>query len=236
VRAKTTFHDLVFPDPRRASDDGLVAIGGDYRPERLLMAYACGIFPWPCDDLPLAWFSPNPRLVLRPGEIVVSRSLRRKLRRGLFQVTYDTAFERVLRACAATPRAGVGGTWLTDELMRGLAGLHRLGFAHSVEAWRDGRLVGGLYGIALGGCFSGESMFHVEPDASKVAFVHLAERLRSWDFHLIDCQVYTDHLARFGAREWPRDHFLGELDLAIRAPTRRGLWTQPVSSAAPVPT
>lgn len=224
VRAKTTYHDLVFPDPRYANDDGLVAIGGDYRPERLLMAYACGIFPWPCDELPLAWFSPNPRLVLRPDELLVPRSLRKKIRRGRFRVTYDTVFERVIEQCASMPRPGGGGTWLTEELIRGLTGLHRLGFAHSVETWRDGNLVGGLYGIALGSCFCGESMFHLEPDTSKVAFVQLAERLRQWSFRMIDCQVYTDHLARFGAREWPRDVFLSELDLAVREPTRRGPW------------
>ncbi|HEX9733451.1 MAG TPA: leucyl/phenylalanyl-tRNA--protein transferase [Thermoanaerobaculia bacterium] len=218
-------HHLAFPDPRWADDYGLVALGGDYRPERLLAAYACGIFPWPSEGLPHAWFSPNPRLVLRPDELCLSRSLRKTLRKGRFRVTYDLAFDDVIRHCAAASRPNGAGTWLTPELVRGLRRLHRLGFAHSVESWRGDELAGGLYGVSLGTLFCGESMFFRQRDASKVALVHLAERLRSWGFRMIDCQVHTDHLARLGAREWPRDRFLDELGLAVREPTRRGPWT-----------
>jgi len=225
VRRQQLYY-LAFPDPRWADDYGLVALGGDYRPERLLAAYACGIFPWPSEELPYAWFSPNPRLVLTPDELYVSRSLRKTLRKNRFRVTYDLAFDDVIGHCAAASRPNGGGTWLTRELVRGLCGLHRLGFAHSVESWRGGELVGGLYGISLGTYFCGESMFFAERDASKAAFVHLVERLRGWRFRMIDCQVYTEHLARFGAREWPRDKFLDELELAVREPARRGPWTE----------
>lgn len=215
---------LAFPDPRLAAAHGLVAVGGDYRPERLLAAYSSGIFPWPSDELPFAWFSPDPRMVLPPDRLHVGRSLRKTLRRGRFEVRYDTAFERVVRACARAPRGDGYGTWLTEPLIDGFIGLYRLGFAHSVEAWRGGRLVGGLYGVALGAIFCGESMFHHEPDASKVAFVALTERLRAWRYLLIDCQVYSDHLAALGAREWPRTRYLEVLRSALRRPVRRGSW------------
>lgn len=227
VRAETTLIHSIFPDPRYADDDGLVAIGGDYRPERLLAAYACGIFPWPSEGLPYAWFSPNPRPILDPAELHVPRRLRKTLRQGRFQVTFDTAFEVVIDYCARVSRPEGQGTWLTEELVSGLTELHHLGFVHSAECWRDDRLVGGLYGIAVGSCFCGESMFYLEPDASKVAFVRLAERLRDWGFRMIDCQVRTDHLARFGARDWPRDRFLAALEGAIRDPMRRGSWNEP---------
>ncbi len=217
--------NIGFPDPRQAEDHGLVAIGGDYRPEMLITAYAHGIFPWPTEGFSHAWFSPNPRMVLVPGELHVSRSLRKTLRRGRFEVTFDTAFDEVMRCCAAVPRAGQGGTWITEDLMAGFAGLHEMGLAHSAESWRDGRLVGGVYGLALGSVFCGESMFHAERDASKVAFVTLIEQLRAWRFRLVDCQVHTEHLEQFGACEWHRDRFLDELALAIRDPTRRGSWT-----------
>ncbi len=213
-----------FPDPRRAADHGLVAVGGDYRPEVLLAAYAQGIFPWPDDGFPHAWFSPNPRMVLLPEELHVSRSLRKLLRQGRFRVSFDTAFDEVVRRCAEVPRPGQRGTWISDELMAGFRELHRLGFAHSVEAWRGDRLAGGLYGLALGSVFCGESMFHAETGASKVAFVALVERLRAWGFRMVDCQVYTELMDSLGAREWPRDDFLDALEVAVREPTRRGLW------------
>ncbi len=216
--------NIGFPDPRQAEDHGLIAVGGDYRPEMLITAYAHGIFPWPTEGFSHAWFSPNPRMVLTPEELHVSRSLAKTLRRGRFRVTFDTAFEQVMRRCAAAPRHGQGGTWISEDLMAGFAELHELGFAHSVESWRGDQLVGGVYGLALGGVFCGESMFHTERDASKVAFATLVERLRGWGFRMIDCQVHTEHLERFGAREWPRDRFLDELALAIRDPTRRGPW------------
>ncbi|MCP4659538.1 MAG: leucyl/phenylalanyl-tRNA--protein transferase [bacterium] len=218
--------EIRFPDPRHASDEGLVAVGGDFRPEFLLTAYANGIFPWPCEDIEYAWFSPNPRLVLVPEELRISRSLRKTLRKENFRIRFDTAFDEVIRRCAAAPRPGGSGSWITSGMISGYTALHRLGFAHSVESWRGGRLVGGLYGVSLGGMFCGESMFHFEPDASKVALVALVERLRRWRFRMIDCQVYTEHLARLGATEWPRDVFLDELEHTLSEPTRRGRWTE----------
>ncbi len=216
-----------FPNPRLADDHGLLAIGGDYRPEMLLSAYSNGIFPWPNDELPYAWFSPNPRMILVPDELHVSRSLRRTLRRGHFHTTFDTAFDDVVHHCANAERPGQGGTWITEELIAGFSSLHRLGLAHSVETWRGDRLVGGIYGLALGKVFCGESMFHLERDASKVAFVTLVQRLQGWDFHLLDCQLHTPHLEQFGAREWDRDDFLDALENALLSPTRRGKWTGP---------
>lgn len=214
-----------FPDPRFASDHGLVAIGGDFSPGLLLAAYAQGIFPWPSDELPRAWFSPDPRLVLPPQQLHVPRSLRKARRRSTLRLTYDTAFDAVIQQCAAAPRPGQGGTWITDEMIAGYSRLHHLGFAHSAEAWRGDDLMGGLYGVALGGCFSGESMFYHEPDASKIAFVTMVERLARWGFTLVDCQVHSPYLEQFGAREWPRDRFLDTLAAALQAPTRRGPWT-----------
>lgn len=216
---------MVFPDPNNADRDGLLAIEGDLNPHRVLLAYTQGIFPWPHEDLPLLWFSPDPRMVLVPLELHMSRSLRKTINKGVFEVRFDTAFNRVMRACAATPRAGQNGTWVTDEMIHTYCCLHDLGFAHSAEAWADGELVGGLYGVSLGAAFFGESMFAHRSDASKVAFVYLVRQLLQWNFHFIDCQMYTDHLARFGAVEWPRRRFLQALDRALQVPTRRGNWT-----------
>jgi leucyl/phenylalanyl-tRNA---protein transferase len=215
---------LAFPPPEEAEASGLVAVGGDLEPERLLLAYSQGIFPWPLVAQPLLWFSPDPRMVLRPAELHLSRSLRRTLRRQPFAIRVDTAFERVVRRCAHAPRAGEAGTWITPEMRRAYARLHELGFAHSVEAWRGPELVGGLYGVSLGGAFFGESMFADVPEASKVAFTALVRQLQSWDFDLIDCQIYTAHLERFGATEWPRRRFLAALADSLARPTRRGSW------------
>jgi leucyl/phenylalanyl-tRNA--protein transferase len=215
---------LAFPPPELADESGLLAVGGDLRPERLLLAYSLGIFPWYSEDLPILWYSPDPRLVLESGELVVSRSLRKTLRRGQFRVTLDSAFERVIHACAEIPRPGQQGTWITRDMLRAYCRLHELGYAHSAEAWLDDQLVGGLYGVSLGAAFFGESMFARAPDASKVAFVTLVEQLRRWDIHLIDCQVHTEHLARFGALEWPRERFLRRLAEALDRPTRSGRW------------
>lgn len=212
-----------FPDPRGADDDGLLAYGGDLRPERLLSAYAQGIFPWYERD-PILWFSPDPRWVLEPSQVRVSRSLRRTLRKEAVEVRFDTAFEEVIEACAAIPRPGQDGTWITPDMVAAYCDLHRQGFAHSSEAWSEGRLVAGAYGVSLGRAFFGESMFSLEPDASKVAFVTLVRQLEAWDFDLLDCQVHTAHLARFGARPWPRALFLERLEQALVAPTRRGRW------------
>lgn len=217
---------IAFPDPRQAGADGLLAIGGDLSPQRLLTAYAMGIFPWPHgDEWPLLWFSPDPRMVLRPEELHVSRSLRKTIKQGKFEVRFDTAFAQVMRACAKIPRSGQDGTWITPEMIEAYCALHELGFAHSAEAWLDGQLVGGLYGIALGAAFFGESMFAAHADASKVAFVHLVQRLREWDFHFIDCQTTTAHLQRFGAVEWRREEFLQRLARALQEPGRRGRWS-----------
>jgi leucyl/phenylalanyl-tRNA--protein transferase len=217
-------HRLVFP-PVELADEGLLAVGGDLRPERLLLAYSQGIFPWYGKNLPILWHSPDPRMVLYPHELVIGRSLRKAIRRKPYELKLDTAFGEVLTGCADAPRPGQNGTWLIPEMVTAYTRMHELGFAHSVEAWQDGKLVGGLYGVGLGGCFFGESMFARAPDASKIAFVALVRQLVAWDVSLIDCQVHTDHLARFGAREVPRAEFLAQLHAALEAPTRRGKWT-----------
>jgi leucyl/phenylalanyl-tRNA--protein transferase len=223
---------LEFPPPDLA-DDGLLAVGGDLRPERLVLAYSHGIFPWYEEGLPILWHSPDPRMVLEAERLHVPRSLRKVARRGQYRITYDTAFRAVIEACAATPRPDQDGTWITREMVRAYCQLHELGLAHSIEAWRGRDLVGGLYGVSLGGAFFGESMFAHAPDASKVAFVTVVEHLREKGITLIDCQVYTDHLARFGAEEWPRERYLSALSRALRRPTWRGRWTAVEAAAAP---
>lgn len=217
--------ELRFPPPEGASAEGIVAIGGDFRPERLLLGYAQGIFPWPSEGLPLLWFSPDPRFALEPRHAHIPRSLRKVVRRRIYEVRFDTAFGAVIRACAAIRRPGQRGTWITQDLMRGYELLHARGYAHSIEAFLDGRLVGGLYGVGLGRVFFGESMFALEPDASKVAFTMLLGQLVKWNFSLVDCQVHTEHLERFGAQEWSRAHFLSALREAVSAETRLGPWT-----------
>ena len=187
-----------FPDPRRADPEGLLAYGGDLSAERLLAAYETGIFPW-YDRDPILWFSPDPRMVLVPSELHVGRSLAKSVRRGEFELRLDTAFARVIERCASVPRPGQDGTWINSDMIEAYVRLHEQGFAHSAEAWRDGELCGGLYGVSLGRAFFGESMFADESDASKVAFVRLVNQLAAWDFELVDCQVETEHLARFGA-------------------------------------
>lgn len=213
-----------FPPPEAADPSGLLAVGGDLAPRRLLAAYAQGIFPWYSEDQPILWHSPDPRFVLQPDRLHVSRSLRKTLRQGTFEIRYDTAFEEVIGACARVRRSGQKGTWITSDMKEAYLALHRLGFAHSVESWAEGRLQGGLYGVSLGAAFFGESMFALAPDASKAAFVTLVERLAGWGFTLIDCQQETAHLARFGAEAWPRERFLSALAEALRAPTRHGSW------------
>jgi len=214
---------LVFPPPELA-EDGLLAVGGDLRPERLLLAYSAGIFPWYSEGEPILWHSPDPRMVLRTDAVRLQRSLRKILRRRPFRLTLDDRFEEVIDACARVPRPGQDGTWITRDMRRAYARLHRLGVAHSVEAWNGDALAGGVYGVCLGAIFFGESMFAEEPDASKVAFAALCEQLRRWGVRLVDCQVYTDHLARFGAEEWPRARYLEELQPAVAEATRVGVW------------
>ena len=214
----------VFPPPGDAEPDGLLAVGGDLAPERLVAAYAAGIFPWYGDDQHILWWSPDPRLVLRPGWLHLSRSLQRTLRRGTYQVRADTAFSEVISRCAAAPRPGQRGTWIVPDMVEAYVRLHALGLAHSFEAWEEGRLVGGLYGVSLGAAFFGESMFADRPDASKVAFARAVEWLAGQGIDLVDCQVRTEHLARFGAREIPRASFLADLARALARPTRAGPW------------
>ncbi len=216
-------HRLWFPPPEEA-EDGLLAVGGDLRPERLLLAYSRGIFPWYEEGIPILWHSPDPRLVLEASSLHVPRSLRKTLRKHIYDIRYDTAFAQVIAECARARRPGQRGTWITRDMRAAYQRLHDSGFAHSVEAWQEGKLVGGVYGVSLGGAFFGESMFARAPDASKVAFVTLVERLREWEIELIDCQVHTEHLARFGAEEWPRARFLRALAAALERPTRRGPW------------
>jgi leucyl/phenylalanyl-tRNA--protein transferase len=215
---------LAFPPPARAPRAGPLAVGGDLQPERLVLAYSLGIFPWYGHGEPIQWHSPDPRMVLLADELRVTRSLRRTLRKRPFRLTLDAAFGRVIDACAETPRPGQPGTWITEEMREAYLALHRRGLAHSAEAWRGEDLMGGLYGVSLGAAFFGESMFAHAPDASKVAFVAFTEQLGRWGIRLIDCQVYTEHLARFGAEEWPRRRFLAALHSALQHPTRVGPW------------
>ncbi|MEW6107664.1 MAG: leucyl/phenylalanyl-tRNA--protein transferase [Nitrospirota bacterium] len=216
--------ELFFPPPELADDDGLLALGGDLSEERLILSYSMGIFPWYSEGSPVLWWSPDPRLVLKPDEIKISRSLRQTIKRGIFEITMDTAFDAVIRSCATVARGREKGTWITDEMIEAYINLHRSGYAHSIESWFEGRLAGGLYGVALGSAFFGESMFTLKNDASKVAFVMLVKRLREWDFTLIDCQVTTSHLKRFGAVEIPRKEFMKMLKSALKVPSRRGKW------------
>jgi leucyl/phenylalanyl-tRNA---protein transferase len=213
-----------FPPPSLADDSGLLAVGGDLTPRRLLAAYTRGIFPWYSEGQPILWHSPDPRFVLEPSKIHVPKSLAKTRKRAVYEVRYDTAFEAVIDGCGEAYRPGQRGTWITDEMRDAYVELHRLGFAHSIESWAEGALQGGLYGVSLGAAFFGESMFAKAADASKVAFVALAERLTGWGFALLDCQVETEHLMRFGAEHWPREQFLAALAEALKAPTRRGPW------------
>ncbi len=202
---------FIFPHPSLADPGGLLAVGGDLSPERLLLAYANGIFPWYSDPSPILWWSPDPRLVLFPGELKISRSLRRVIKKQVFTVTMDTSFGEVIRACAQARDE----TWITGEMIEAYVALHELGYAHSFETRHEGRLVGGLYGVALGRAFFGESMFSAMSDASKVALVFLVRLLDGLGFEFIDCQTTTEHLKRFGAREVPRKEFLDLLGRAL---------------------
>src|SRR5687767_8303198 len=200
-----------------ASPNGLLCAGGDLSPARIVEAYSRGIFPWFSEGDPILWWSPDPRMVLFPGELKVSRSLRKTLARDTFETRFDTAFRRVMEACSE-PRDGQAGTWIVPAMVDAYTALHSMGLAHSVESWREDRLVGGLYGVALGRVFFGESMFARETDASKVALVRLVERLRAQDCRVIDCQQATGHLASLGAREIPRADFAKLLQESIQYP------------------
>jgi leucyl/phenylalanyl-tRNA--protein transferase len=214
-----------FPPVERAlrSPNGLLAAGGGLTPKRLLDAYRHGIFPWFSAGDPVLWWSPDPRMVLFPQEFRVSHSLRKTLRNQVYEVRADTAFEQVMRACAA-PREGQSGTWIHEDMIAAYSALHRMGVAHSVEAWRGGELVGGLYGVGIGRVFYGESMFSLSRDASKVAAAHLAAQLARWNFGLIDCQMNTPHLVSLGAREIPRTEFIRSLQELIHYPDVAAPW------------
>lgn len=215
--------DYIFPPVDMAHKSGLLAVGGDLSPERLVHAYIQGIFPWFSQGDPILWWSPDPRFVLFPGEIRISRSMRQELRRESFSITYDHAFEQVISECSE-PRDGQDGTWITPEMRRSYLQLHKMGIAHSVEAWEGDLLAGGLYGVCLGRCFFGESMFTRRANASKTAFIHLTARLRRLDFILIDCQVYTNHLNSLGARPIPREDFMSYLEDSMKARSLVGRW------------
>ena len=206
-----------------AKPNGLLAAGGDLSPQRLLEAYRCGIFPWFNAGEPILWWSPDPRMVLLPSELRVSRSLNKVLHKGNYEIRMDSAFSQVMQACAA-PRKGQSGTWIHPEMISAYAALHEAGLAHSVEIWVDGELMGGLYGVSQGKMFFGESMFSRIPDASKIAFVHLVRQLQRWDFGMIDCQMKTAHLASFGAREIPRIEFSQRLRELVNYPERAEKW------------
>ena len=215
---------LVFP-PVHLAEDGLLALGGDLRPERLLLGYTQGIFPWYAENLPILWHSPDPRMIMTTRDLTVQKSLKKVIRRRPYTLKMDTAFVDVLIGCSSVPRPGQTGTWLIPEMIDAYTKLHELGFAHSIEAWDGDALAGGLYGVSLGAAFFGESMFARAPDASKVAFVASVRQLDAWGIGLIDCQVHTEHLERFGAYEVPRIRYLELLATALDEPTRRGKWT-----------
>jgi leucyl/phenylalanyl-tRNA--protein transferase len=215
---------LLFPDPERANPRGLLAVGGDLRTERLLLAYRLGIFPWYGPGEPILWWSPPRRCVMAPTGFHASRSLLRLIRQGRFTMTFDQAFPQVIRACAEPRREQGGGTWITAEMIDAYCALHEVGFAHSAEAWREGQLAGGIYGVSLGRAFFGESMFTQVTNGSKVAFFSLAQRLAEWEFSLIDCQITNPHLVRLGTYEITRREFLRRLNEALQFPTRRGKW------------
>ncbi|HVP69089.1 MAG TPA: leucyl/phenylalanyl-tRNA--protein transferase [Anaeromyxobacteraceae bacterium] len=213
-----------FPDPETAEPDGLLAVGGDLSPGRLVAAYERGIFPWYSEGSPILWWSPDPRMVLLPSEFHVPRSLARTMRSRRYDVRSDTAFPSVIRRCAEKERPGQDGTWIVPEVVEAYEALYRLGLAHSVEAWEGAELAGGLYGVSLGGTFFGESMFADRPDASKVAFAALVGWLGRRGFDLVDCQVETEHLSRFGARSVPRREFRTRLAASLEKATLRGAW------------
>jgi leucyl/phenylalanyl-tRNA--protein transferase len=207
--------------------EGLLAIGGDLRPERLILAYSMGIFPWSEVGEPLLWWSPDPRMMLFPKELHISKSMRKVLRENLFEIRFDTSFRDVIEQCARSQGRSLNGSWLSNELMEAFVQLHHRGLAHSVEAWHNEQLVGGLYGLSLGACFFGESMFYTTSNASKAAFISLTQFLDKHGFMLIDAQQDTPHLASLGAKPRPRAEFLNLLAKAIRMPTLVGKWNSP---------
>ncbi|HEY4175353.1 MAG TPA: leucyl/phenylalanyl-tRNA--protein transferase [Kofleriaceae bacterium] len=222
---------LVFP-PVHLAEDGLLAIGGDLSPERLILGYTSAIFPWYAENLPILWHSPDPRMVMTTRDLIIQKSLKKAIKRRPYELKMDTAFLDVLKGCASVPRPGQQGTWLIPEMVEAYGKLHEKGFAHSIEAWRGDELVGGLYGVSLGAAFFGESMFARADDASKIAFAACVRQLDEWHIGLIDCQVHTEHLERFGAYEVPRLDYLEMLKIALDEPTKRGKWSFEIDQAA----
>jgi leucyl/phenylalanyl-tRNA--protein transferase len=218
--------DEAFPPLAKAlrEPNGLLAAGADLSPERLLAAYRQGIFPWYSPGQPILWWSPDPRMVLFPSELKVSRSLAKRMRKDDYEIRFDTAFRQVMLQCALTERPGQDGTWITSDIVEGYCRLHALGHAHSVETWMEGELVGGVYGVAIGRMFYGESMFHHVTDASKLAFVHLVRRLHDQGFGMLDCQMKTAHLASLGAREVSRDEFSQRLSELVNSIHPHAQW------------
>ncbi|MBF0377027.1 MAG: leucyl/phenylalanyl-tRNA--protein transferase [Desulfamplus sp.] len=216
--------NIEFPSPNLARYDGLLCIGGDLTWQRLIKAYQSGIFPWFSEGDPILWWSPDPRLVLCPDKIYISKSLYKKIKKGCFEITMDNAFEDVIVCCSKFRNKNRTSTWLVDEMVQAYIELHKLGYAHSVESWKDGKLVGGLYGVSLGRIFFGESMFSYQTDASKVALAALCSHLKQQEFNLIDCQVKTSHLISMGAQEIPRSLFLRVLKASLRNEDLRGKW------------
>jgi leucyl/phenylalanyl-tRNA---protein transferase len=213
-----------FPPPHLAEPEGLLAIGGDLSEKRLLNAYRMGIFPWFADNEPILWWCPDPRLVLYTDEFRMTRRLARVIRQNRFELTSDTAFEQVITHCATARRRNDPGTWIVSDMILAYCKLFASGYAHSIEAWHDGKLAGGLYGVSLGGCFFGESMFTLVSNASKVALAGLCAYLEKKGFDFIDCQITSAHLLRLGAREIPRSVFLRALERSMQRPTLRGRW------------
>ncbi len=217
---------LAFPNPYYAEEEGLLAYGGDLSSQRLLLAYKNGIFPWFGKGDPILWWSPNPRLILYPDKFNLRKSFRRVLRSGKFSVTFDKYFSEVIHHCATVTREGQEATWIVPEMVEAYTRLHHEGFAHSVEVYQEGKLVGGLYGVALGKAFFGESMFSLVPDASKVAFKALSDVLGSRGYDFIDCQMKTDHMIGLGAEVVEREIFLDTLEIATEKSSDIGKWTE----------
>ena len=215
----------IFPSPCLAEDNGLLAVGGDLSESRLLNAYKEGIFPWYSHGDPILWWSPNPRLIIKPENFILSRSLRQTLKKNTFRITMDTVFREVIENCSEVHKKKAGDTWITREMINAYIDLHDSGYAHSIEAWKGNELAGGLYGVSLGSAFFGESMFTKTSNASKAAFAALVFQVSSWKFSFIDCQVTTKHLLSLGASEIPRDEFLNMLADSLEAPAKKHKWS-----------
>ena len=217
---------LIFPPPHLAENDGLLAFGGDLSARRLLLAYSMGIFPWYSEDEPIMWWSPNPRFVMFPKDIKVSKSMKQVFKKQLFRCTLDKNFSAVIRNCQQKKRVGQYGTWITEEMLDAYEYLHDIGLAHSVEVWnKNDELVGGLYGVALGSCFFGESMFTHESNASKAGYITLVKQLQKWQFDLIDCQIHTKHLESLGAKSIERTIFIESLQKCLQQKTIQKKWS-----------